>query len=189
MFIWTFFDHKDLGNHLLQLCPKVVKHPVYLSLSLGISESEMKFFWINFRINLTKMCHRNQGFMFMIHIHIIHEKFKVNRDDPKKNSALTEIKHKNNWRDMPSRSICFKPGVFGMRTWNYKKAKSVHHISWGLRGVVYRGLHAFRASTQNARALKIPRSFDLPTGSAPGTRWSEYKWRVFVTEHLLSFHP
>ena len=25
-----FFDHKDLGNHLLQLCPKVVKHPVYI---------------------------------------------------------------------------------------------------------------------------------------------------------------
>ena len=24
-----FFDHKDLGNHLLQLCPKVLKHPVY----------------------------------------------------------------------------------------------------------------------------------------------------------------
>ena len=23
------FDHKDLGNHLLQLCPKVLKHPVY----------------------------------------------------------------------------------------------------------------------------------------------------------------
>jgi len=23
----NFFDHKDLGNHLLQLCPKVVKHP------------------------------------------------------------------------------------------------------------------------------------------------------------------
>jgi hypothetical protein len=27
----NFFDHKDLGNHLLQLCPKVVKHPVYVS--------------------------------------------------------------------------------------------------------------------------------------------------------------
>jgi len=27
----NFFDHKDLGNHLLQLCPKVVKHPVYIS--------------------------------------------------------------------------------------------------------------------------------------------------------------
>ena len=27
----NFFDHKDLGNHLLQLCPKVVKHPVYMS--------------------------------------------------------------------------------------------------------------------------------------------------------------
>ena len=24
----NFFDHKDLGNHLLQLYPKVVKHPV-----------------------------------------------------------------------------------------------------------------------------------------------------------------
>ena len=24
----NFFYHKDLGNHLLQLCPKVVKHPV-----------------------------------------------------------------------------------------------------------------------------------------------------------------
>jgi len=27
----NFFDHKDLENHLLQLCPKVVKHPVYKS--------------------------------------------------------------------------------------------------------------------------------------------------------------
>jgi len=27
----NFFHHKDLGNHLLQLCPKVVKHPVYRS--------------------------------------------------------------------------------------------------------------------------------------------------------------
>ena len=27
----NFFDHKDLGNHLLQLCPKVVKHPVLRS--------------------------------------------------------------------------------------------------------------------------------------------------------------
>ena len=26
----NFFDHKDLRNHLLQLCPKVVKHPVYI---------------------------------------------------------------------------------------------------------------------------------------------------------------
>ena len=25
----NFFYHKDLGNHLLQLRPKVVKHPVY----------------------------------------------------------------------------------------------------------------------------------------------------------------
>ena len=26
----NFFDHTDLGNHLLQLCPKVMKHPVYI---------------------------------------------------------------------------------------------------------------------------------------------------------------
>ena len=26
----NFFDHKGLGSHLLQLCPKVVKHPVYI---------------------------------------------------------------------------------------------------------------------------------------------------------------
>ena len=25
----NFFDHKNLGNRLLQLCPEVVKHPVY----------------------------------------------------------------------------------------------------------------------------------------------------------------
>ena len=30
-----FFDHKDLGNHLLQLCPKVVKHPVYYKMIHG----------------------------------------------------------------------------------------------------------------------------------------------------------
>jgi len=27
----NFFHHKGLGNPLLQLCPKVVKHPVYLT--------------------------------------------------------------------------------------------------------------------------------------------------------------
>ena len=27
----NFFHHKGLGNHLLQLCPKVVKHPVYIT--------------------------------------------------------------------------------------------------------------------------------------------------------------
>ena len=26
----NFFHHKDLGNHLLQLYPKIVKHPVYV---------------------------------------------------------------------------------------------------------------------------------------------------------------
>ena len=35
----NFFHHKDLGNHLLKLCPKVMKHPVLLMLcSLGIQD-------------------------------------------------------------------------------------------------------------------------------------------------------
>ena len=29
----NFFHHKDLGNHLLQLCPKVVKHPVDMKMT------------------------------------------------------------------------------------------------------------------------------------------------------------
>jgi len=32
----NFFDHKDLGNHLRQLCPKVVKHPVYIYIYIYI---------------------------------------------------------------------------------------------------------------------------------------------------------
>ena len=38
----NFFDHKDLGNHLLQLCPKVVKHPVYLDSQVEIKEKISK---------------------------------------------------------------------------------------------------------------------------------------------------
>jgi len=32
----NLFDHKDLGNHLLQLCAKVVKHPVYVYIYIYI---------------------------------------------------------------------------------------------------------------------------------------------------------
>jgi len=31
-----FFDHKDLGNHLVQLCPKVVKHTVYVCIYISV---------------------------------------------------------------------------------------------------------------------------------------------------------
>ena len=37
----NFFDNKDLGNHLLQLCPKVVKHPVYIMTGKLIVEIEV----------------------------------------------------------------------------------------------------------------------------------------------------
>ena len=36
----NFFDHKDLGNHLLQLCPKVVKHPVYICLLSAVRATD-----------------------------------------------------------------------------------------------------------------------------------------------------
>ena len=32
----NFFDHKDLGNHLLQECPQFVKHPVYIYIYIYI---------------------------------------------------------------------------------------------------------------------------------------------------------
>jgi len=35
-----FFDHEDLGNRLLQLCPKVVKHPLYEKRLPSISNRE-----------------------------------------------------------------------------------------------------------------------------------------------------
>ena len=37
----NFFHHKGLGNHL-QLCPKVVKHPVYLKFIQELIKSRLK---------------------------------------------------------------------------------------------------------------------------------------------------
>ena len=37
----NFLDHKNLGNHLLQLCPKVVKHPVYYSICVNLTLSQV----------------------------------------------------------------------------------------------------------------------------------------------------
>jgi hypothetical protein len=37
----NFFDNKDLGNHLLQLCPKVVKH-LYVGVKENIAQRTEK---------------------------------------------------------------------------------------------------------------------------------------------------
>ena len=51
----NFFHHKDLGNHLLQLCPKVVKHPVILSLyGLLSSGHHLLFLTTSLKSNLRK---------------------------------------------------------------------------------------------------------------------------------------
>ena len=39
----NFFDHKDLGNHLLQLCPKVVKQPVYIYIYIQLASVVLSF--------------------------------------------------------------------------------------------------------------------------------------------------
>ena len=41
----NFFDHKDLRNHLLQLCPKVVKHPVYIYIYIYKQNLRFSPFW------------------------------------------------------------------------------------------------------------------------------------------------
>ena len=44
----NFFDHKDLGNQLLQLCPKVVKHSVYRQIywSIGVCAEFLLSQWV-----------------------------------------------------------------------------------------------------------------------------------------------
>ena len=37
----NFFHHKDLENHLLQFCPKVVKHPVCVILETEYNDEEV----------------------------------------------------------------------------------------------------------------------------------------------------
>jgi hypothetical protein len=39
----NFFDQKDVGNHPLKLCPKVVKHPVYCCLRTEASLSIVSY--------------------------------------------------------------------------------------------------------------------------------------------------
>jgi hypothetical protein len=89
---------KELRGESLSLGPSALSA---VNISTEISQHEFGGYAdqkrissdVNFKINFTTICHRNQRFIFAIHIHIIHEKFRVNRDDPRKNSALTEINH------------------------------------------------------------------------------------------------
>jgi hypothetical protein len=37
----NFFHHKDLGNHLLQLWHKVVKHPIYTYIFTDLSSAQV----------------------------------------------------------------------------------------------------------------------------------------------------
>ena len=72
----NFFDHKDLGNHLLQLCHKVAKHPVYKHLrnriictrvgpQISAEESESKIErWLRGRNSCDKMTHITRTLLY-----------------------------------------------------------------------------------------------------------------------------
>ena len=45
----NFFDHKNLGNHLLQLFPKVVKHPVYRCIIHIIPHTNLRYLHLDER--------------------------------------------------------------------------------------------------------------------------------------------
>ena len=51
----NFFYDRDLGNHLLQLCPEVVKHPVYYKMLPGPYSIKLKHYIIYILINI-KTC-------------------------------------------------------------------------------------------------------------------------------------
>jgi len=42
----NFFHHNDLGNHLLQLCSKVVEHPVCVYIYIYIYKEKSKGIYI-----------------------------------------------------------------------------------------------------------------------------------------------
>jgi len=54
----NFFDHKDLGNHLLQLCPKVVKHPIYIYIYI------YKLKWSRYRPGVAQRVGRGIALLF-----------------------------------------------------------------------------------------------------------------------------
>jgi hypothetical protein len=44
----NFFDQKDVGNHPLKLCPKVVKHPVYIRVNICVYISGLHSLGVTF---------------------------------------------------------------------------------------------------------------------------------------------
>ena len=56
----NFFDHKDLRNHLLQLCPKVVKHPVERALKHDVLEGSADYILMHTTANISHYVSRIQ---------------------------------------------------------------------------------------------------------------------------------
>ena len=62
----NFFDHKDLGIHLLQLCPKVVKHPVYYKTINGPYNIKLhNLFFINHKFLILSWRERQNSYTYM----------------------------------------------------------------------------------------------------------------------------
>ena len=65
----NFFDHKDLGNHLLQLCPKVVKHPVCRTAQLNSRRCILNIYSTNI---LTEYFEHAAHSPFFLRCHLFH---------------------------------------------------------------------------------------------------------------------
>ena len=70
MFIWTFFYHKGLRNHLLQLCPKVVIHPVYISLPFQIIVACVLGHWVLFSIWISEVLFKGMSVYLLVNFSI-----------------------------------------------------------------------------------------------------------------------
>jgi hypothetical protein len=62
----NFFDQKDVGNHLMKLCPKVVKHPVCIFYVLYVTRMvivrEFRIPSNNLNVIESKQCTANTEF-------------------------------------------------------------------------------------------------------------------------------
>jgi hypothetical protein len=126
MFIWTFFDHKDLGNHLLQLCPNVVKHPVYDFSGFGcLPYSGLQvLYWYPFTLKIVTV------------VGIGHRTFRVRELWPHVNHEYTGTA----WTCLQSLlCVCYSCSYFLLSLW--RKPHEIHIGPWKMSNTTRTSLY------------------------------------------------
>ena len=91
----NFFDHKDLGNHLLQLCPKVVKHPVYNGNRVSINLQYIMRIKCYRRYKHSGKCHLvNRQIILGNRLFLSSSFFRVVQEDPPKRRKYVQSQHR-----------------------------------------------------------------------------------------------